>query len=69
MRSAPLLAQIPNLPTKAGLEGVGGRESAKLRTPIRNPPIRNLRNPLLLERWSQTVAESCRRSLPPRVGS
>eukprot|EP00969_Alexandrium_andersonii_P180297 7968819-Alexandrium_andersonii.AAC.1 len=30
MRSAPLLAQIPNPPTKAGIEGVRFREMANV---------------------------------------
>eukprot|EP00969_Alexandrium_andersonii_P184652 8157612-Alexandrium_andersonii.AAC.1 len=33
---------------KAGLEGVRSREIADSRAPIRNPPIRNPRKPLLL---------------------
>eukprot|EP00969_Alexandrium_andersonii_P145429 6431833-Alexandrium_andersonii.AAC.1 len=45
-RSALLLAQIPNLPTKAVPEGVRRREIANSRTPIHNPPIRNPRDPL-----------------------
>eukprot|EP00969_Alexandrium_andersonii_P373703 15484630-Alexandrium_andersonii.AAC.1 len=45
-----VFALSPNLPTKAGLEGVRGRDIAKSQGPIRNPPIRNARNPLLLER-------------------
>eukprot|EP00969_Alexandrium_andersonii_P125567 5551239-Alexandrium_andersonii.AAC.1 len=43
VRSAPFLTEIPNLPTKASLDGVRGREVAKSRTPIRNPPLRNPR--------------------------
>eukprot|EP00969_Alexandrium_andersonii_P086229 3801349-Alexandrium_andersonii.AAC.1 len=50
--SAPLLAQIPNPPTRWVLEGVRSHEIAKERTPIRNPPNRNPRNPLLLARGS-----------------
>eukprot|EP00969_Alexandrium_andersonii_P297284 13137738-Alexandrium_andersonii.AAC.1 len=38
-----------NLPTKAGLEGVRGREIANVRAVIRNPSIRNPRDPCLLE--------------------
>eukprot|EP00969_Alexandrium_andersonii_P158765 7014058-Alexandrium_andersonii.AAC.1 len=48
VRFAPFCAQTPNPPTKAGLEGVRSREIANSRAPIRNPPIRNLRKPLLL---------------------
>eukprot|EP00969_Alexandrium_andersonii_P307673 13600583-Alexandrium_andersonii.AAC.1 len=50
VRSAPFCALIPNLPTKAGLEGVRGPEIETQRTPIRNPPIRNPRKPSLLAR-------------------
>eukprot|EP00969_Alexandrium_andersonii_P266081 11760455-Alexandrium_andersonii.AAC.1 len=49
VRSAPLFAEIPNLYTKTCLERVRGRELAHSQAPIRNPPIRNPRNPLLLE--------------------
>eukprot|EP00969_Alexandrium_andersonii_P023602 1030686-Alexandrium_andersonii.AAC.1 len=38
VHSAPLLAQIPDLPRKAGLEGVRSREIASSEPPIRNPP-------------------------------
>eukprot|EP00969_Alexandrium_andersonii_P231940 10242076-Alexandrium_andersonii.AAC.1 len=48
VRSAPFSAATPNLPTKAGLEGARGREIANSQAPIRNPPIRNPRNPWLL---------------------
>eukprot|EP00969_Alexandrium_andersonii_P040376 1770142-Alexandrium_andersonii.AAC.1 len=50
MHSALLLVEIPNLPKNLWIEGVRGREIANSRTPIRNPPIPNPRNPLLLER-------------------
>eukprot|EP00969_Alexandrium_andersonii_P041221 1807401-Alexandrium_andersonii.AAC.1 len=46
--SVPQFAQIPNLPTKVGPEGVQGRELANSQAPIRNPPIRNPHNPLPL---------------------
>eukprot|EP00969_Alexandrium_andersonii_P171395 7576757-Alexandrium_andersonii.AAC.1 len=42
--------QIPNPLSKAGLEGVRGRKIATSQAPVRNPPIRNPRNPWLLER-------------------
>eukprot|EP00969_Alexandrium_andersonii_P011506 500939-Alexandrium_andersonii.AAC.1 len=45
VRSAQFLAQTPNPPTKADLEGVRSREIATSRASIRNPPIRNPRNP------------------------
>eukprot|EP00969_Alexandrium_andersonii_P373856 15484956-Alexandrium_andersonii.AAC.1 len=48
VHSARFSAQIPNLTTKVGLEGVRRREIADSRAPIRNPPIRNPRNPSLL---------------------
>eukprot|EP00969_Alexandrium_andersonii_P336776 14886223-Alexandrium_andersonii.AAC.1 len=48
VHSAPFFAQIPNPPTKAGLDGVRGREIAHSQAPIRNPPIHNPRNPWLL---------------------
>eukprot|EP00969_Alexandrium_andersonii_P336148 14858095-Alexandrium_andersonii.AAC.1 len=50
VRSAPLFAQILDLPTNTGLEGASSRESAPKRTPIRNPPLRNPRSPRLLAR-------------------
>eukprot|EP00969_Alexandrium_andersonii_P063040 2776516-Alexandrium_andersonii.AAC.1 len=40
VRSAAFFAQVPNLLTKAGLEGARGREIANSRIPIRKPPIR-----------------------------
>eukprot|EP00969_Alexandrium_andersonii_P225171 9944731-Alexandrium_andersonii.AAC.1 len=39
---------MPNLPAQAGFEGVRGRETAKMHTPIRSPPIRNPRNPFAI---------------------
>eukprot|EP00969_Alexandrium_andersonii_P000625 26813-Alexandrium_andersonii.AAC.1 len=42
--------RIPNLPAKVGLEGGRGRDIANSRAPIRNPPIRNPRNPWRLAR-------------------
>eukprot|EP00969_Alexandrium_andersonii_P304750 13471109-Alexandrium_andersonii.AAC.1 len=57
LRPAPLLAEIPNLPTKSGTDGARSREGPEKHTeaPIFNPPIRNPRNPrnpLLLARTS-----------------
>eukprot|EP00969_Alexandrium_andersonii_P210703 9306766-Alexandrium_andersonii.AAC.1 len=60
MRCTPLFAQILNLPTNAGLEGVRGRESANSQAPIRNAPTRNPRKPLLLERGRPTHKTSLR---------
>eukprot|EP00969_Alexandrium_andersonii_P215385 9513774-Alexandrium_andersonii.AAC.1 len=45
-----ICARIPNPPTEAGLEGVRGRDIPDSQPPFRDPPIRNPRNPLLLER-------------------
>eukprot|EP00969_Alexandrium_andersonii_P257485 11384252-Alexandrium_andersonii.AAC.1 len=53
-RSVPFFAQNPNPPTKAGLEGVGGREIGNSQAPIRNPLIRNPRKTLLSKRGGQT---------------
>eukprot|EP00969_Alexandrium_andersonii_P176143 7788374-Alexandrium_andersonii.AAC.1 len=50
VRSAAFSAQIPNLRTNAGLEGVRGCEIAESQAPIRNPPIRNPCNPWRLAR-------------------
>eukprot|EP00969_Alexandrium_andersonii_P009439 412485-Alexandrium_andersonii.AAC.1 len=36
--SAPLFAQIPNLTTTRGTEGVRSCDSAESKAPIRNPP-------------------------------
>eukprot|EP00969_Alexandrium_andersonii_P334318 14773753-Alexandrium_andersonii.AAC.1 len=55
VRSAPFFAQSPNLHTKAGPEGVRGREIAIVAGfLIRNPATRNPRNPSLLARESPT---------------
>eukprot|EP00969_Alexandrium_andersonii_P282635 12494857-Alexandrium_andersonii.AAC.1 len=48
--SASFSAQIPNPRTNTALEGVRSHELRNSRTPIRNPPIRNPRNPWLLAR-------------------
>eukprot|EP00969_Alexandrium_andersonii_P140207 6202759-Alexandrium_andersonii.AAC.1 len=50
VRFAAFPAQNPNLTTTKGVEGVRTCESARLHTPIRNPPGRNPRNPLLFGR-------------------
>eukprot|EP00969_Alexandrium_andersonii_P339183 14992633-Alexandrium_andersonii.AAC.1 len=46
VRSATLFVEISNLPAKACLDRVPSRIIATSRAPIRNPPIRNPRNPL-----------------------
>eukprot|EP00969_Alexandrium_andersonii_P097468 4302436-Alexandrium_andersonii.AAC.1 len=41
-----------------GSMGSEGREHAQVRTPIRNPPIRNMRNPWLSALESPTLVPS-----------
>eukprot|EP00969_Alexandrium_andersonii_P348759 15420737-Alexandrium_andersonii.AAC.1 len=51
VRSAQLFVEIPNLPMKAGLGGESeGAKSPTRMLAIRNPQIRNPRNPCFLAR-------------------
>eukprot|EP00969_Alexandrium_andersonii_P362706 15460277-Alexandrium_andersonii.AAC.1 len=45
-----LLSTDSNLPTNSGIDVARGREVTEAQTPIRNPPICNLRNPSVLAR-------------------
>eukprot|EP00969_Alexandrium_andersonii_P251158 11100914-Alexandrium_andersonii.AAC.1 len=49
MRSAPFLAQIPNLPTKARLEGARSRKSANAQIP--NPQAATPQSAPILCYW------------------
>eukprot|EP00969_Alexandrium_andersonii_P144751 6401125-Alexandrium_andersonii.AAC.1 len=45
VHSAQHVAQIPNPPTKTGIEGSDVAKFANSYAPIRNPPIHSQRNP------------------------